>query len=190
MIPPIPAAGDPPAGPTCCPELFDQGQALLAWIWSQISSCVGNDDSTCGRMITYVSWGPPIVRPSQPNILAVFLDVNAGVAPIPTANEKAQNIVLPTQVTWGIELWEGCYPIPDDRGNGPTYAQFHEANRHAYAHGLKLWNTLVGGVKDGTITGLDGFRGCTQLALTAMTPKDGGAPGVSVGWATKLKVRW
>ena len=192
MIPAIPAEGALPAGPTCCTDVFDFAEALLNWIWTGteddpgIAECVGEGDG-CGEMVRYVSWGPPIIRPLMTaNLLAVYLVAPAFALRTSLPSSAAQLTPI-TDITLGIELWEGCYPVPPDNGDGPTYAQWHEANRHAYAHGTKLWARLLEGY---TANFSQINAGCQTQRLLAMSPLEPGAPGLSVGWRTSLQVTW
>lgn len=196
MIPAIPEQGTLPDPPTCCTDVFDYAERLLAWIWTGdddspgIAECVGEDTSPCGTMVRYVSWGPPIVRPwATRNLLAVYLASPAASMRIPpgSGNSPAVQLAPVTDVFFGIELWEGCYPVPPDDGNGPSYVQWHEANRHAYAHGLALYNRLISG---GTGNFSAMFPGCKTQRIEPLQVIAPGDPGLSVGWRTGLRVTW
>lgn len=192
MIPAIDLL-DLPDPPTCCTDTFAFAEALLAWIWTGtiedpgIVDCVGSD-GPCGPMDLAVTWGPPIITVGA-SVLAVYLATPAFSIRLPrgAGNSPAVQMVPVTDVVYGIEMWEACYPVPADDGNGPSYAVFHEANRHAYAHGTALWRRLL----DGYMRNFGQIAvGCSVQRLGPLSLVSPGEPGMSVGWRTQLQVTW
>lgn len=181
MLPDVTDLGpeDPlPTPPTaeCCAAFFDALENLLEWLWDQIGDCVGEGEGPCGEMRRYVSFTPPIVQPNAPNVLAIYVPQNAIVS------EDVQGFGR-LRATATIELWEGCYPIVDAEGNLPSALQFHEANRHLYAHGYKLYSTLAEAVRGGSIDTI--MSPCSRVTLGPLQPVPN-ETGIAVGWRTSI----
>lgn len=170
--------------PACCSEFFDAMEGLLEWLWLGIKNCIGDGDDDCSRMVRYVALGQPVVKPTQPNLLAVYL-APEGISTVGDRGAFQYRAVI------NIEMWEGCYPIPTSTNEEgivlPPYAEWHKANRQVYAHALALYNRLATGMMD--FTGeLPTLLGPCQPGRPGPLTKIGNETGISVGHFTSLPV--
>lgn len=159
MLPTDPC--DVPTEPTDCTGLFSMGEAILETVLGALDPY--DDPDICGACAGidgFVAHGEPQLDFEAVNgaHVTVYLQqfgptsTSAGVA------ARAANpamVPLTMEASWRIEMREACYPgvqgeTADDL-TFPTAEQYHEVNRHLYAHGYSAYTAVLAAYRNGTL---------------------------------------
>lgn len=76
------------------------------------------------------------------------------------------------EASWRVEIREACYPgVQGDSSDNlsfPTAEQYHEVNRHVYAHGYAAYMAVNRAYRDGSL--FPSARQCPTLRMGALLP--------------------
>lgn len=160
--------------PTECSLLADTGEAILGAAVVGLEPFIPPDG--CGPpFTTLLSLGQPIAE--FHDALSVWL-VSFGPTPQPPKNFGCGEGVWPTlRAEWRVELWENCYPTFTEQGTIPTPDEIHAINRHAYAHGLGVYNAAMQGWINKTVPWPSRINSIEYGPLLPSPPQGG-----SFGW--------
>ena len=167
----------------CCTQLDDLLRGILGYVWGTtgeegaLVDCLSSPPCG-GEFARYVSLGAPPIRRGDQHVLAVYAG-NPALA-IEGTTSKVQLLVPRVRVNFGVELWTGCYPVPDAPDEPPSVATYDAANALHHSQGLALYNRLVTAVAANRAGRPDVLGLCTNLTFAGLELV--GPNGPTVGW--------
>jgi hypothetical protein len=187
---PLASCADDISTDVCCSSIFDVADRIRCVASAAIECCF---DPSCSdqEWRSYVSVGPRIAEPLG-DALVVHM---VGIAPSPASSSNTAQRLLPVGVhlaNFDVMVVENGWPQIRANEFGevievPDSNLINAIARHAYAHGEKMYRSLVDGVQRNTLFPVSTFGNLGNVQLSGLQPIQPAA--FSVGWGMSVQVQ-